>query len=167
MQINIYTDGGCSGNPGPGGWAFVILSGGSVTIEKNGGDPNTTNNRMELTAVIRALETLPMITDTGTGDNGSGGPIDGITVFTDSQYVQKGISEWIAGWKRKGWVRPTKQPVKNVDLWKQLDELAVTLAAAYPLKWKWVKGHVGNPLNERCDALAQEAVHAIQAGGTA
>jgi ribonuclease HI len=160
MQINIYTDGGCSGNPGPGGWAFVMLSGGSVTIEKNGGDPNTTNNRMELTAVIRALETLPSIVS----NNDRSAPVDGITVFTDSQYVQKGISEWIAGWKRKGWVTSAKQPVKNVDLWKKLDALAATLAAAYPLTWKWVRGHAGNPLNERCDALVQEAVHAIQAG---
>ncbi|MDR1231529.1 MAG: ribonuclease HI [Spirochaetaceae bacterium] len=175
MQINIYTDGGCSGNPGPGGWAFVLLSGNSVTVEKNGGDPNTTNNRMELTAVIRALETLPSITrasnngdndGNGNGDNG-GGPTDGVTVFTDSQYVQKGISEWIAGWKRKGWITSTKQPVKNVDLWQQLDALAATVAAAYPLKWKWVRGHAGNPLNERCDALVQEAIHAIQAGKTA
>jgi ribonuclease HI len=159
MQINIYTDGGCSGNPGPGGWAFVILSGGSIITEKNGGAPETTNNRMELTAVIRALETLPLI-DTG-------GPVtEGITVFTDSQYVQKGISEWIAGWKRKGWITSAKQPVKNVDLWKKLDALAAPLAADYLLKWKWVKGHAGNPLNERCDALVQEAVRAIQTGKT-
>jgi ribonuclease HI len=163
MQINIYTDGGCSGNPGPGGWAFVILSGGGATLEKNGGDPNTTNNRMELTAVIRALETLPSIAR----NNGGGGPIDGVTVFTDSQYVQKGISEWIANWKRKGWVTSARQPVKNADLWKELDALAATVAAAYPLTWEWVRGHAGDPLNERCDALAQDAIRAIQAGRTA
>jgi ribonuclease HI len=162
MQINIYTDGGCSGNPGPGGWAFVILSGDNVAIEKNGGDPSTTNNRMELTAVIRALETLPSIAS----NNDCGSPVDGVTVFTDSQYVQKGISEWIAGWKKKGWVTSAKQPVKNVDLWKKLDALAATTAAVYPLAWKWVRGHAGNPLNERCDALVQEAVRAIQAGRT-
>ncbi|MDR1095928.1 MAG: ribonuclease HI [Spirochaetaceae bacterium] len=160
MQINIYTDGGCSGNPGPGGWAFVILSGGA-TLEKNGGDPNTTNNRMELTAVIRALETLPSI-----ASKNDGGPIDGVTVFTDSQYVQKGISEWIAGWKRKGWVTSARQPVKNADLWQELDALAATVAAAYPLAWEWVRGHAGDPLNERCDALAQDAIRAIQAGRT-
>jgi ribonuclease HI len=152
MQINIYTDGGCSGNPGPGGWAFVILADGGVVAEMNGGDTATTNNRMELTAVIRALETLPAVS----------GAADGVTVFTDSQYVQKGISEWIAGWKRKGWVTSTKQPVKNVDLWKKLD----VLAAGFPLAWKWVKGHAGNPLNERCDALVQEAIQAIREGRT-
>jgi ribonuclease HI len=149
MQINIYTDGGCSGNPGPGGWAFVILSEGRVLVEKNGGDPATTNNRMELTAVIRALETL----------SSAKSPIDGVTVFTDSQYVQKGIGEWISGWKKKGWVTSAKQPVKNVDLWKRLD----ALAAGRPITWKWVKAHAGNPLNERCDALVQAAVRALQA----
>jgi ribonuclease HI len=154
MQIKIYTDGGCSGNPGPGGWAFVILPEGQMSdaaaaIEQNGGDPATTNNRMELTAVIRALERLPAL----------GEMPDGVTVFTDSQYVQKGISEWIIGWKRKGWITANKQPVKNADLWRKLD----ALAAGYPLSWKWVKGHAGNPMNERCDALVQMAIRAVQA----
>jgi ribonuclease HI len=159
MRINIYTDGGCSGNPGPGGWAFVLFAeGGTVpdgtsVLEKNGGEPATTNNRMELTAVINALETLPSL----------GVTIDGVTVFTDSQYVQKGISEWVAGWKRKGWITSAKQPVKNADLWKKLD----TLAAGYPIRWKWVKGHAGDPLNERCDALVQQAIQAVRAGGSA
>jgi ribonuclease HI len=120
-------------------------------IEKNGGEAATTNNRMELTAVIKALETLPSL----------GAAIEGVTVFTDSQYVQKGISEWIAGWKRKGWITSAKQPVKNADLWKKLD----ALAAGYPIRWQWVKGHAGNPLNERCDALVQEAIQAVRAGG--
>ncbi|MDR0637844.1 MAG: ribonuclease HI [Spirochaetaceae bacterium] len=151
MRINIYTDGGCSGNPGPGGWAFVMFTeGGTTSFEKNGGEPATTNNRMELTAVIKALERLSSL----------GGSIDGVTVFTDSQYVQKGISEWIAGWKRNGWITSTKQPVKNADLWKKLD----ALAAGYPICWKWVKGHAGNPLNERCDALVQQAIHAVRTG---
>ena len=105
---------------------------------------------MELTAVIKALETLPSL----------GGPIDGITVFPDSQYVQKGISEWIAGWKSKGWSPSAKQPVKNAGLWKILD----ALAAGYPIRWKWVKGHAGNPLNERCDALVQQAIRSVRAG---
>jgi ribonuclease HI len=151
MQIDIYTDGGCSGNPGPGGWAFVILADGGVVAELNGGDAATTNNRMELMAVIRALETLPTV-----------GAAEGVTVFTDSQYVQKGISEWVAGWKRRGWVTAAKQPVKNVDLWLRLD----ALAAGFPLKWRWVKGHAGNPLNERCDALVQEAIQAVREGRT-
>jgi ribonuclease HI len=193
MRINIYTDGGCSGNPGPGGWAFVMFAEGpegtslgpgatgksgslrekesalfpegeagaqtprdrpaspTAGVEKNGGELATTNNRMELTAVINALETLPSL----------GAAIDGVSVFTDSQYVQKGISEWIAGWKRKGWITSSKQPVKNADLWKKLD----ALAAGYPIRWKWVKGHAGDPLNERCDALVQRAIQAVRAGG--
>jgi ribonuclease HI len=105
---------------------------------------------MELTAVINALEMVSSL----------GGPIDGVTVFTDSQYVQKGISEWIVGWKQKGWITSAKQPVKNADLWKKLD----ALAAGYAIRWQWVKGHAGNPLNERCDALVQEAIQAVRAG---
>lgn len=131
---------------------MLLVDGQSEAIEKNGGEAATTNNRMELTAVIKALETLPA----------PGGTEYAVTVFTDSQYVQKGISEWIAGWKRKGWITSAKQPVKNVDLWKKLD----ALAARHPLSWKWVKGHAGNPLNERCDALVQQAIRAVRAEGT-
>ena len=145
-MIHIYTDGGCSGNPGPGGWAYVIVekgeSGDSVTAEKWGGEKNTTNNRMELLAVINALKAAKSF------------PVPQLALYTDSQYVQKGITEWIHNWKRNNWRTSGKTPVKNQDLWVELD----ALAAALSIQWVWVKGHAGNTYNERCDALTQEAI---------
>jgi ribonuclease HI len=137
--VEVYADGACRGNPGPGGWGALLREGGRER-ELRGGEPDTTNNRMELTAVIRALEALP--------------PGAQVRVYTDSQYVQKGISVWIHDWKRRGWRTADKKPVKNVDLWKQLDEAA----RAHRVEWLWVKGHAGNPGNERADALANEAI---------
>jgi len=134
-KIEVYADGACRGNPGPGGWG-VLLREGKRERELHGGEPATTNNRMELTAVIRALEALA--------------PGSQVHVYTDSQYVQKGISEWIHAWKRRGWRTSGREPVKNQDLWMRLDELA----RAHEVEWFWVKGHAGHPENERADALA-------------
>jgi len=140
----VYTDGGCSGNPGPGGWGFVVVDGTEETV-RSGGDRATTNNRMELTAVIEALRLIEA------DPAKSGRPV---SVHTDSQYVQKGISEWIHGWKRNGWRTASKDPVKNQDLWMRLDELA---ASVHP-RWVWVKGHAGIHYNEVCDRLTQEEI---------
>jgi ribonuclease HI len=137
--VQIYADGACKGNPGPGGWG-AILRAGRWEQELFGGALQTTNNRMELTAVIRALETLERPAT--------------VEVYTDSQYVQKGISEWLHAWKRRGWRTADKQPVKNVDLWQQLDRVA----APHRVTWHWVKGHAGHPENERADALANLGV---------
>ena len=137
--VEIYSDGACRGNPGPGGWGFLMKIDGK-TRELFGGEANTTNNRMELTAVIRALESLERPSR--------------VRVYTDSQYVQKGISEWIRGWKRKGWKTADKKPVKNEDLWKCLDQLN----AAHQVEWHWVRGHSGHPENERADALANQGI---------
>lgn len=134
-KVEIYADGACKGNPGPGGWGAWLSYGGKEK-ELFGGEPQTTNNRMELLAVIRALETLNRNCR--------------VRLHTDSQYVQKGISEWIHGWKLRGWRTADKKPVKNDDLWKMLD----TLAAQHDIEWVWVKGHAGNIGNERADALA-------------
>jgi ribonuclease HI len=138
-MIDIFTDGACSGNPGPGGWGAILRKG---TTEKElfGGEPHTTNNRMEMMAVIEALRALkePVVA----------------RVHTDSQYVQKGISEWIHGWKRRGWKTAGKEPVKNEDLWRELDRLA----AQHKIEWIWVKGHAGHPENERADVLARRGV---------
>ena len=138
-SVTIHTDGACSGNPGPGGWG-AILKFGEVEKELKGGEPHTTNNRMELTAVIRALESLE-----GPGT---------VEVYTDSQYVQKGISEWLPAWKRRGWRTADKKPVKNAELWQRLD------AALKPhqVRWHWVKGHAGHDANERADQLARDGV---------
>ena len=135
-MIDIYTDGACSGNPGPGGWGALLRIGGAET-ELCGGEPATTNNRMELLAVIEALQSLAQ-------------PVEA-RVYTDSQYVQKGISEWIHSWKRRGWKTAGKEPVKNEDLWRRLD----ALASGHKLEWHWVRGHNGHPENERVDALAR------------
>ncbi len=135
-MIEIYTDGACSGNPGPGGWA-VLLRDGKTETELSGGEPATTNNRMELLAVIEALQSLTQ-------------PVKA-RIYTDSQYVQKGISEWIHSWKQRGWKTAGKDPVKNEDLWRRLD----TLAAKHTLEWHWIRGHNGHPENERVDALAR------------
>jgi ribonuclease HI len=155
MEIDIYTDGGCSGNPGPGGWAFVMLEKGDIPGEdlrdraqkilatKWGAEANTTNNRMELSAAVAALSALT-----------SGPKPEKVRVFTDSQYLQKGISQWISGWKKNGWKTAAKGTVKNKDLWEKLDSLNISMA----VEWHWVKGHDGNKYNELCDQMTQEAI---------
>jgi ribonuclease HI len=140
-EVIIYTDGACSGNPGPGGWG-ALLQCRDNERELSGGEAATTNNRMELMAVIEALNALKK-------------PVRAV-VHTDSQYVQKGISEWIHGWKRKGWKTASGSPVKNVDLWQALD----SAARVHQVEWKWVKGHAGHPENERVDRLARDAIPA-------
>ncbi len=142
-EVEIFTDGACSGNPGPGGWGAILRAGGHER-ELYGGEAETTNNRMELTAVIKALAALKR-------------PVQA-RVHTDSQYVQKGISEWIHGWKRRGWKTADRQPVKNEDLWRELDRLA----ACHEVEWHWVKGHAGHPENERADALARRGIASIR-----
>ena len=137
--IYIYSDGACKGNPGAGGWGALLVSGGHRK-EISGGEANTTNNRMEMTAVIRALESLKRPST--------------VEVHTDSQYVQKGISEWMPGWKRRNWRTADGKPVKNQDLWLQLD----ALSQLHRIEWKWVRGHAGHPENERADALANLGV---------
>jgi ribonuclease HI len=138
-QVVIYTDGACSGNPGPGGWGAVMISGAHVK-EICGGEPGTTNNRMELMAAIQALEALKK-------------PCK-VELHTDSTYVMKGISEWIFGWKKRGWKTADGKPVKNDDLWRRLD----TARARQDVSWNWVKGHAGHELNERADALARKGL---------
>ena len=151
ILIQIYTDGGCSGNPGPGGWAYIIIletfQGAKVLAEEWGVEKDTTNNRMELTAVIESLKAIKTM---------SGIPKN-LSVYTDSQYVQKGISEWIIEWKKKGWKTSDKKPVKNQDLWLCLD----ALATEFEVEWRWVKGHAGSEYNERCDALTQKAIASL------
>ncbi len=143
--VTIYADGGCRGNPGPGGWG-ALMQAGNREKEIWGSEALTTNNRMELTAAIRALEALkrPAAVD----------------LHTDSQYVQKGISEWIHNWKRNGWRTSEKKPVKNADLWQRLDELS----GVHQIKWHWVKGHAGHIGNERADALANRAMDELRGG---
>jgi ribonuclease HI len=143
-DVLIYTDGACKGNPGPGGWG-VWLRSGEHQKELFGGDKLTTNNRMELTAVIEALASLKR-------------PCK-VTIYTDSQYVRQGITTWIHGWKARGWTTADKKPVKNVELWQRLD----TLNASHHVSWKWVKGHSGDPGNERADQLANKGVESVSA----
>jgi ribonuclease HI len=143
VTVEIYTDGACSGNPGPGGWGAVLRARGAQK-ELHGGEAATTNNRMELLAVIRALEALKGRSR--------------VQLYTDSQYVQKGISEWIHGWKRRGWKTASKEPVKNEDLWRQLD----ALAAGHDVSWHWVRGHSGHPENERADELARRGIASLR-----
>ena len=145
QRVRIYTDGACKGNPGPGGWG-ALLQFNAREKELCGGEPDTTNNRMELTAVIRALEALKRHCE--------------IDLYTDSQYVQKGISEWIVSWKRRGWKTADKKPVKNVDLWLELD----LLVAAHAIRWHWVKGHAGHTENERADQLANKGIESLRDG---
>ena len=140
--VDIYTDGACKGNPGVGGWGALMRSGGR-SRELFGGEPATTNNRMELMAVIRSLEALKK-------------PCR-VRLHTDSQYVQLGISKWIHGWKKNGWRTADRKPVKNADLWRELDELA----ARHDIEWLWVKGHAGHEGNERADALANLGVASV------
>ena len=142
--VRIYTDGACKGNPGPGGWGALLRSG-TRERELYGGEPATTNNRMELTAVIRALAALKQRSR--------------VEVYTDSEYVMKGITEWLAAWKRRGWKTADRKPVKNVDLWRELDELA----GRHEVSWHWVRGHAGHPENERADALANRGVTSTSA----
>jgi len=137
--VDIYTDGACSGNPGPGGWGAVLRYG-AVEKELSGGEAATTNNRMELMAAISALEILK-------------GP-SRVDLHTDSEYVKKGISEWIDGWKRKGWRTAARSPVKNADLWQRLD----AARARHEVHWHWVRGHAGHTENERADELAREGM---------
>jgi ribonuclease HI len=143
--VVIYTDGACKGNPGPGGWGALLQAGGTEK-ELFGGEPLTTNNRMELMAVIQALTALKR-------------PCE-VNLYLDSEYVRKGITEWIHGWKAKGWRTASKQPVKNVELWQQLDVLVHQ--AGHRISWHWVKGHAGDIGNERADGLANRGVALIQ-----
>jgi len=140
-EVVIYTDGACKGNPGPGGWGAWLKSG-ATEKELFGGELNTTNNRMELTAVIEGLAALKR-------------PCK-VLLYLDSQYVRMGITEWIRGWKAKGWRTSTKQPVKNVELWQRLDKLVAE--GGHEIEWRWVKGHSGDPGNERADMLANKGV---------
>ena len=142
-EVDVYTDGACKGNPGAGGWG-VLLKSGAHTRELCGGEAHTTNNRMELTAVIRALEALNRKCH--------------IRLHTDSKYVQQGITEWIHAWKKRGWKTAGKQPVKNADLWRRLDELA----DGHDIEWLWVKGHAGHDGNEKADELANRGVETIR-----
>jgi len=138
-EVVIYTDGACSGNPGPGGWG-AIMQYGDTEKELFGGDPATTNNRMELMAAIQALEALKRPT--------------AVTLYTDSKYVHDGITKWINGWQRNGWKTSAKQPVKNGDLWQRL----VEARDSHDVTWRWVKGHAGDPGNERADELARRGI---------
>jgi ribonuclease HI len=140
--VEMFADGACKGNPGRGGWGVILRARGREK-ELYGGEPATTNNRMELQAVIEGLSALKRRSR--------------VKVFTDSQYVQKGISEWIHDWKRRGWRTAARAPVKNADLWKVLDEVA----GGHDVEWHWVKGHAGHPENERADALANKGVEQL------
>ncbi len=138
-KVSIYTDGACSGNPGPGGWGALLIYG-DKEKELFGGEAATTNNRMELMAAIKALEALK-------------GPCE-VALYTDSNYVRNGIMQWIHDWKKRGWKTADKKPVKNVDLWQELEEAA----KRHTIEWHWVKGHNGHPENERADALARAGI---------
>ena len=143
MSVQIYTDGSCLGNPGPGGWGTILVYG-DVEKEMSGGEDNTTNNRMELLAAIMALEALKR-------------PV-AVTLTSDSSYLKDGITKWIHGWKKNGWKTAAKKPVANQDLWQRLDQAI----APHQINWQWVKGHAGHPMNERCDDLARMAAEAIK-----
>jgi len=144
-MIEIFTDGACRGNPGPGGWG-ALLRAGKHEKELWGADAHTTNNRMEMTAVIEALKALKKPSD--------------VILTTDSQYVRKGITEWIDGWKRKNWQTAAKKPVKNIELWQEIDALAAT----HTIDWRWVKGHSGHSENERVDELANRGIDELLQG---
>ena len=167
MHIDIYTDGGCSGNPGPGGWAFIILEilpkteklrfpmgetfdgADKILLERRGAETSTTNNRMEIQAAVEALGALRNELKLKPAKT---------RVFTDSQYLQKGISDWIHTWKRNGWRNSAREPVKNMDLWSLLDELCNEFTT---IEWHWVRGHSGNEYNERCDLMTQDAISSL------
>ena len=144
-EIVVFTDGACSGNPGPGGWGAILMSG-THRKEICGGEPDTTNNRMELLAAISALEALKKPSK--------------VELHTDSQYMRDGITKWIFGWKRNGWKTADKKPVKNVELWQRLDEAQ----RRHAIDWRWVKGHAGHPENERADELAREGLKTAKRG---
>jgi ribonuclease HI len=181
MHLSIYTDGGCSGNPGPGGWAYVIIGTGErwqkilktssvparnvsravpvelfpregfpgvLIHEKWGAEASTTNNRMEIYAAVAALEAVIELNLSP----------ETVTIYTDSQYVQKGMTTWIETWKRNGWRNSERKPVKNQELWLRLDELAPQFA----VNWRWVRGHAGNEFNERCDQMTQQAIASLK-----
>ena len=159
-MIHIYTDGSCRGNPGPGGWAYIIytetlvgnMSGDLVLAEDSGASNDTTNNQMELMAVISALKSLRSLKMDE----------EKITVYTDSQYVQKGIEEWIINWKKNSWKTSNKKPVKNSSLWQKLDALCIEFQQKnQKITWNWVKGHYGNKYNEHCDKLAKKAIASL------
>jgi ribonuclease HI len=137
--VDLFTDGACSGNPGPGGWGAILRTS-AHEKELSGGEKATTNNRMELTAVIRGLEALKRESN--------------VTIHTDSRYVMDGVTQWMPRWKNNGWKTADKKPVKNDDLWRELDQLCVR----HTIKWRWVRGHSGHPENERADALARAAI---------
>ena len=145
-QVDAYTDGACRGNPGPGGWGVVLRASG-VQKEMFGGEPSTTNNRMEMLAAITALESLKHSCE--------------VRLYTDSQYVLKGMTEWLSGWKARGWKTADRKPVKNVDLWQRLEQAS----AAHRVQWVWVRGHDGNPGNELADELANRGVDSVQGRG--
>jgi ribonuclease HI len=145
-KVTIFTDGACSGNPGPGGWGAILTAGGHEK-EIKGGEAYTTNNRMEMMAAIRALEALKR-------------PCR-VELHTDSQYLRQGVTEWLAGWKARGWKTADKKPVKNEDLWRELD----AARARHTVDWRWVKGHAGHPMNERADALARAGLIEARAVG--
>ena len=142
-EVDVFTDGACRGNPGPGGWGAVLRYNGKEK-ELHGGEPHTTNNRMELMAAIVALESLTR-------------PCK-VRLTTDSQYVRQGITQWLANWKKRGWKTADRKPVKNVDLWQRLD----TAAARHDVQWHWVRGHTGHPENERADALANRGIDELR-----
>lgn len=143
-HVELYTDGACSGNPGPGGWAYVLIHPASGTSrETSGAEPNTTNNRMELIAVIKGLTALKTPTR--------------VELYSDSKYVLDGMKEWMPAWKQRGWRTADKKPVKNQELWQQLDELI----SRHDIRFHWVKGHASNPMNNRCDQLAVAAREAL------
>lgn len=145
-RVTIWTDGACSGNPGPGGWGAILRFNGHEK-ELCGGEPQTTNNRMELMAAIAALESLKREC-----------PVD---LYTDSQYLRGGILTWMKGWKRNGWKTADKKPVKNIELWQRLDEAA----KRHAIEWHWVKGHAGHEMNERADELARQGMEPFKRGG--
>ena len=155
-MLQIYTDGSCLGNPGPGGWAYIMViktfQGNSVIAKNSGGVPDTTNNRVELLAVINALGALKKMTNIPRQ----------IVLYTDSQYVQKGITEWIHLWKKNSWRTSDKKQVKNLDMWQELDALTTGLQSGeFLISYKWVKGHDGNEYNELCDKLAKQAIASL------
>ncbi|OYX71442.1 MAG: ribonuclease HI [Rhizobiales bacterium 32-66-11] len=147
-RIEIWTDGACSGNPGPGGWGAILRSG-PHEKELSGGEAHTTNNRMELMAAISALEALKKPS--------------AVDLHTDSEYLRNGVTKWVAGWRRNGWRTADKKPVKNQDLWERLD----AALGRHEISWHWVKGHAGNELNERADQLARDGMAPFKAGGMA
>lgn len=142
MTIEIYTDGACKGNPGPGGWGALLRYNGKEK-ELYGAEPHTTNNRMELLAAIKGLENLTRACT--------------VDLYSDSQYLRQGMTQWMFSWKRNGWKNSKKEPVKNADLWKMLDDLS----QQHTIQWHWVKGHSGHPENERADALANHAIETL------